>query len=72
MPQVFYATCPACGGRFPVHTELWESEYDLLCPFCTCRFPQAESPLIISPDGERRARATPPREPSPDATAESM
>lgn len=55
MAQIFYVHCPACGGKFPCHTELWQVEYDLLCPFCRHSFPQETSPLIITPTGERRA-----------------
>lgn len=54
MAQIFYVHCPACGGKFPCHPELWEVDYDLLCPFCQLSFPQAQSPLIITGTGERR------------------
>jgi hypothetical protein len=79
--QIFTVTCPACGGKFPCHPELWEVPYDLLCPFCQHMFPQAESPLIITGTGERRigsaarprAAATPAAtEDDPSANAESM
>jgi hypothetical protein len=77
--QIFYVHCPRCQGKFPCHTELWQVEYDLLCPFCGHSFPQEASPLIITPTGERRAgsgvrrAADPaPAEVDPAATAESM
>jgi hypothetical protein len=79
--QIFYVHCPACGGKFPCHPELWQVQYDLLCPFCQHSFPQEASPLIISMTGERRAgnlagTAGPgegqPGEPDPSAAAESM
>lgn len=54
MAQIFTVTCPACGGQFPCHPELWQVAYDLLCPFCQTSFPQEESPLIITGTGERR------------------
>lgn len=54
MAQIFYVTCPACDGRFPCHPELWQVEYELLCPFCQDFFPQEASPLIITMTGERR------------------
>ncbi len=60
MAQIFYVHCPACGGRFPCHQELWQVEYDLLCPYCGLSFPQDQSPLIISASGERRERAPQP------------
>jgi hypothetical protein len=52
--QIFYVHCPSCGGRFPCHPELWQVDYDLLCPFCQKSFPQEESPLIITMTGEKR------------------
>ena len=54
MAQIFYVHCPSCGGRFPCHPELWQVDYDLLCPFCGTTFPQETSPLIITATGERR------------------
>jgi hypothetical protein len=54
MAQIFYVHCPACNGRFPCHPELWQVDYDLLCPFCANTFPQETSPLIITATGERR------------------
>lgn len=68
MAQIFWVHCPACKERFPVHTELWQSAYDLLCPFCQTSFPQSESPSIISPNGEQSH----PAPVDPAATAESM
>jgi hypothetical protein len=53
MSTIFSVTCPVCGELFPVHTELWNSGYDLLCPFCQATFPQTRSPLIIGAHGER-------------------
>jgi hypothetical protein len=79
--QIFYVHCPACGGKFPCHPELWQVEYDLLCPFCQHSFPQEMSPLIITMTGERRAGSLAgaaarhdgkPDEPDPSAAAESM
>lgn len=55
MAQIFYVHCPRCNGKFPCHPELWQTAYDLLCPFCTNTFPQEASPLIITATGERRA-----------------
>jgi hypothetical protein len=52
--QIFYVHCPSCGGKFPVHSELWQVAYDLLCPFCQNSFSQEQSPLIITASGERR------------------
>ncbi len=78
MAQIFYVTCPSCDGKFPCHPELWQVDYELLCPFCQQSFPQERSPLIITATGERRpgrdARPTVPlAEPvDPRATAESM
>ncbi len=69
MAQIFYVTCPACGKRFPCHPELWEVDYDLLCPFCQATFRQAESPLVITGSGEHRTRPTPI---DPEHSAESM
>ena len=54
MAQIFYVTCPRCRGRFPCHPELWQVEYDLLCPFCQHTFPQETSPLIVTATGEQR------------------
>ena len=70
MAQIFWVHCPVCKGKFPCHTELWQTDYDLLCPFCHHTFPQEESPLIISPTGEKRGSIASPRDPA--ATAESM
>ena len=81
MAQIFYVTCPACAKRFPCHPELWQVEYELLCPFCQHSFPQEASPLIITMTGEQRpgsqfraAAGTGPaeREPDPSTAAESM
>lgn len=57
MAQIFYVTCPDCGGKFPCHPELWEVDFDLLCPFCQKMFPQSDSPLIITGNGEHRRPA---------------
>ena len=86
MAQIFTVSCPQCRGGFPVHPELWQAGYDLLCPFCGAMFPQEESPLIVTGNGERRpgtayrdavaAPSTPAApavpEARPDAHAESM
>ena len=56
MAQIFRVECPSCREIFPCHTELWQAPYDLLCPFCQHTFPQEQSPMIISPAGERRER----------------
>ncbi len=82
MAQIFTVTCPACRGAFPVHPELWQAGYDLLCPFCSQVFPQEASPMIISGTGEKRPGAawredaagapTRPAEARPDAHAEGM
>jgi len=78
MAQIFTVTCPACRGSFPVHPELWQARYDLLCPFCGAMFPQEESPLIVTGSGEKRpgsaykGEAAPSPERDPSATAESM
>jgi hypothetical protein len=52
--QIFTVTCPTCRGGFPVHPELWQAGYDLLCPFCGAMFTQEASPLIVTGSGERR------------------
>lgn len=80
MAQIFYVHCPACNGKFPCHPELWQVEYDLLCPFCQHSFPQEASPLIITMTGEQRPGSqfrrspgsSPTAEADPTATAESM
>lgn len=54
MAQIFNVTCPGCRGAFPVHPELWQAGYDLLCPFCGRTFPQEASPLIVTGSGEQR------------------
>jgi hypothetical protein len=54
MAQIFNVACPSCRGSFPVHPELWQSAYDLLCPFCGLMFPQETSPMIVTGSGERR------------------
>ncbi len=78
MAQIFTVTCPVCRGSFPVHPELWQAGYDLLCPFCGAMFPQEESPLIVTGTGEKRpgsaykGDARPSTEIDPNATAESM
>ncbi|MBX3030234.1 MAG: hypothetical protein KF809_08735 [Chloroflexi bacterium] len=83
MAQIFNVTCPGCRGTFPVHPELWQAGYDLLCPFCGRMFPQEESPRIVTGTGEQRpgsawrggdAGSTParPPDPQPDAHAEGM
>ena len=84
MAQIFTVTCPSCRGSFPVHPELWQAGYDLLCPFCSTMFPQEESPLIVTGAGEKRpgsayagrsangGAASRPADPQPDAHAESM
>lgn len=83
MAQIFYVTCPACSGRFPCHPELWQVEYELLCPFCQHTFPQETSPLIITMTGEQRpgsqfrasggpGAANRPAGPDPSTAAESM
>jgi hypothetical protein len=58
MAQIFYVQCPACGQRFPCHPELWQVDYELLCPFCQQSFPQEDSPLITTMTGEQRAGRT--------------
>jgi hypothetical protein len=76
--QIFYVTCPRCGGKFPCHPELWQVEYALLCPFCQNSFRQEESPLIITGTGEQRPGSmyAGSRDSAPDAdqgaNAESM
>lgn len=83
MAQIFTVTCPSCMGEFPVHPELWQAGYDLLCPFCGATFPQEASPMIITGTGERRPGSAwvaggdanaPSRPPDarPDVHAESM
>ena len=86
MAQIFTVTCPSCGGGFPVHPELWQAGYDLLCPFCGRTFAQEESPLIVTGNGERRpgtayrdgsaaasaSPVSPAPEAGPDAQAEAM
>lgn len=84
MAQIFTVTCPSCRDSFPVHPELWQAGYDLLCPFCSTTFPQEASPLIVTGTGEKRpgsAYRAPAPDPSasagmleahPDAHAESM
>ena len=83
MAQIFYVHCPVCLGKFPCHPELWEVEYDLLCPFCQHSFPQSASPLVITATGERRGPGLPQPTPAaaprgavpvvdPSAHAESM
>jgi len=82
MAQIFTVTCPACRGAFPVHPELWQAGYDLLCPFCGGMFPQEESPLIVTGSGEKRPGSAfvergsgPPSQPpeiDPSSHAESM
>jgi hypothetical protein len=67
MSTIFTVTCPKCGDNFPVHTELWQAGYDLLCPFCQATFPQERSPLIVSGGGERHVRPV-----DPTQSAESM
>lgn len=62
MARIFYVHCPNCRGKFPCHSELWDSGYDLLCPFCRTTFPQEASPLIITMTGEQRPGTL--REPS--------
>jgi hypothetical protein len=43
MAQMFWVQCPDCDGRFYCHTEdLWDSGYDLLCPYCAKTFTQEE------------------------------
>jgi hypothetical protein len=42
MAQMFWVQCPTCDGRFYCHMELWDSGYDLLCPFCSNTFSQEE------------------------------
>ena len=54
MAQIFNVACPSCRGSFPVHPELWQAPYDLLCPFCGATFPQEASPQIVTGSGERR------------------
>jgi hypothetical protein len=54
MAQIFYVACPTCRERFPCHPELWQAEYDLLCPFCGQMFPQEASPMITTGTGEQR------------------
>ena len=83
MAQIFTVTCPGCRGGFPVHPELWQAGYDLLCPFCGRMFPQEASPLIITGTGERRpgsawveegaaATVSRPPEATSDTNAEGM
>ena len=83
MAQIFYVHCPECRGKFPCHPELWDIEYDLLCPFCQHSFPQEASPRIITGTGEQRAGRrsggtprdardeSPSRGPGPDRRSET-
>lgn len=70
MAPIFWVHCPACKGRFPCHSELWQIDLDLLCPFCQHTFAQEESPLTISPTGEQRGSLAAVKDTA--ATAESM
>jgi endogenous inhibitor of DNA gyrase (YacG/DUF329 family) len=54
MASQFTVECPTCHKDFPVHMELWQAGYDLLCPFCGATFPQEESPHIVTASGEDR------------------
>ncbi len=58
MSTIFTVTCPQCSKTFPVHTELWQAGYDLLCPFCQAMFPQSKSPTIVTGKGETFSPAT--------------
>ena len=50
MAHIFWVQCPACEGRFYCHTEdLWDSGYDLLCPYCSKTFTQEEGLAGMTP-----------------------
>jgi hypothetical protein len=55
---IFRVTCPECSGVFPVHNELWNAGYELLCPFCGASFAQSASPMIIGGSGEKTTRSS--------------
>ncbi len=38
MGRIFWATCPACRGRFFCEWELRHAGVQLACPFCRRRF----------------------------------
>jgi len=48
MAKIFWVTCPKCQGEFYCHSqELRHKGIPLLCPYCTHRFQDDESPKIV-------------------------
>jgi hypothetical protein len=48
MARIFWVTCPKCRGRFCCHYEELRHNklFALLCPYCTHRFRDEESPQV--------------------------
>jgi len=46
MPQVFWATCPACKTRFTCEKEIWDQDAAMMCPSCLQHFRRKDSPRL--------------------------
>lgn len=47
MAKIFWVQCPECEGKFYCHTDdLWNTQWELLCPYCHNTFRQEESLMI--------------------------
>ena len=48
MAKIFWVSCPKCAGEFYCHAqELRHKKVPLLCPYCSHRFLDENSPKIV-------------------------
>lgn len=54
---MFWVQCPECDGKFYCHAEdLWDSGYDLLCPYCSATFGREAGVAALTSRQHGRAR----------------
>lgn len=51
MVMMFWVRCPKCEDDFYAHAELRGTDYELLCPYCSNRFKEQESPKVWGDTG---------------------
>ena len=55
MAKIFWLSCPKCAGEFYCHAqELRHKKVPLLCPYCSHRFLDENSPKIVNRAKEDR------------------